>query len=162
MERLEDKVKEYIAFLYKKWNDCGLFSEYVNECENYYQFNKWWHEEFLDRLPTEDSDNENEENSRECDDYCDITKLYSAEQFFENDVELFSKCIHFVHNYYTEEENSPTYSFGEVYPRSYVPERIMCEYSTIFVSNNKELVRKYIPERLLNDMEMSIKKPNPV
>jgi hypothetical protein len=27
----------------------------------------------------------------------------------ENNVELFSKCISFVHNYYTEEENSPSY-----------------------------------------------------
>lgn len=71
-------VNNYIEFLYKKWNDCGLFTECVDECENYPQFEKWWYDEFLDRLPTEDSDNDNDENSQECDDYCDITKLYTV------------------------------------------------------------------------------------
>jgi hypothetical protein len=161
MERLEDKVTKYVAFLYKKWNDCGLFREYVDHCENYHQYDKWWHEEFLDRLPTEDSDTDSDENSQECDDYCDITKLYTVEQFFENDLDLFSQCIRFVHNYYTEEENTSTYPFDEPYQRTYVPERIMCEYSTIYLTNNKELMRNYIPERLLVDMDKTIKTPNP-
>lgn len=157
MERLEEKVNNYIEFLYKKWNDCGLFTECVDECENYPQFEKWWYEEFLDRLPTEDSDNDNDENSQECDDYCDITKLYTVEEFFERDLDLFSQCISFVHNYYNEEENSLTYS------RTYVPERIMCEYSIIYFTKNTNLMmRKYIPERLLDDMEKTLKKPKPV
>jgi hypothetical protein len=156
MERLEEKVNNYIDFLYKKWNDCGLFTEYVDKCENYLQFEKWWFEDFLDRLPTEDSDDDNDENSQECDDDCDITKLYTVEEFFERDLDLFSQCISFVHNYYTEEENAGTYS------RTYVPERIMCEYSTIyFVDNTNLLMRKYIPERLLDDMEKTLKKPKP-
>lgn len=156
MERLEEKVNNYIEFLYKKWNDCGLFTECVDECENYSQFEKWWYEEFIDRLPTEDSDNDNDENSQECDDCCDITKLYTSEEFFERDLDLFSQCISFVHNYYNEEENSLTYS------RTYVPERIMCEYSIIYFANNTNLMmKKYIPERLLVDMEKTLKKPKP-
>ena len=155
MERLEEKVTKYVAFLYKKWNDCGLFREYVDECENYHQYDKWWHEEFMNRIPTEDSDTDSDEHSGECDDYWYITKLYTVEEFFENDLDLFSQCISFVHNYYTEEENSLSYQ------RTYVPDRIMCEYSTIYVANNKKLMRKYIPERLLSDMEKTLKKPKP-
>lgn len=156
MEKLDEKVKCYIALLYRKWNDCGMFSESCEDCENFRQFEKWWYDEFLDRLPEEHDDYD--ENMAG---YYGIDKLYSTQEFFDNDVELFSKCISFVHNHYTESENAPDYEFDEPYVRHYEPQHIMDEYVSIYVINNHNLIRTYIPEHLRTDMERTLTKPKP-
>jgi hypothetical protein len=150
MEILDEKVIEYVENLYRKWNECGIFSECVECCENFHQFQKWWYDEFLDKLP-EDHDDYDED----MDGYYGIDKMYSVEEFFGNDLELFSKCIKFVHNHYTECGNPP-----EI--RRYDPKDIMNDYFSIYVINNNELIKKYIPHRLLVDMEKMMLKPNPV
>ena len=156
MEKLDEKVKAYIASLYIKWNVSGVFSESCEHCENFRQFEKWWYDEFLDRLPEEHDDYD--ENM---DGYYGIDKIYSTQEFFENDVDLFSKCLSFVHNHYTELENAPDYEFDEPYVRHYEPNDIMTDYANIYVLNNTDLIRTYIPERLRADMDLILIKPKP-
>jgi len=157
MEILDEKVIEYVEHIYTKWNECGMFSECVEYCENFRQFEKWWYDEFLEKMPEEHDDYD-----EDTDGYYGIDKMYSVEEFFGNDLELFSKCIKFVHNYYAECENVRDYTGDDTHTPRYGPKDIMNDYFTIYVVNNNELIKKYIPQGLLVDMEKTLLKPSPV
>jgi len=157
MEILDEKVIAYVERMYALWNECGMFSECVECCENFREFEKWWYNEFLYKLPEEHDDYD-----IDTDGYYGIDKMYSGEEFFENNLELFSKCINFVHNHYTERENENNYMGDRIYIRHYNPTDIMDDYFTIYIFNNNELIKKYIPQRLIDDMEKVLSRPKPV
>lgn len=142
MEKLEEKVIAFIAINYKKWNDVGMFSR---GCENIHQFEKWWHLEFLFTLPEQEGDDFSEEQ----DNHFGIENLYSPDEFFEGDTELFEQCVNFVHNCYDENERLYSQHFnGETYPRTREPLDIMNSYASIYAGSNHELMKLYLPNHL--------------
>ena len=143
MEKLNEKVKAFIAINYKKWDD---YEHTSHPIENIHQFEKWWYDDFLFTLPEPNEDGEN---------YFCINEVYTPETFFENDLTLFSLCIKAVHDYYIESEN--LYPEDEPYARSYDPREIMTQYASVYVLNNTELMNLYLPSHL----RANINSPHP-
>lgn len=146
MEKLNGKIKAFVAINYKKWEDYGDFAHF----ENIHQFEKWWYDDFLFTLPEPDENGEN---------YFCINEIYSPEDFFEGDINLFSMSIKAVHDYYTEHESIEGYE-GVLHTRNYDPINIMTEYASVYVVNNSELMNLYLPLHLMENKNTVY--PNPV
>jgi len=140
MEILDEKVRAFIAINFKKWE------EYEIPIENIHQFKKWWFNDFLFTLPEQTEDGE---------DYFSINEIYTPEEFFEGNMEIFGKCIKIVHDYYTETERLHMDVILDPYPRDYDPLNIMLGYASLYVENNYDLMNLYVPLHLQDSINSS-------